>query len=72
MSFDLYAWKAPLVSEDEASTLVRGFYDDNDVDVFERSEDLLRFHDEPLETYLTLETVAGGDIDDAPTYGWDS
>lgn len=65
MSFDLYAWKAPLVSEDEAPKLVRRFYDD-DVNVFEPSEDVLRFYDELLE-YLAL--VESDESDDAPTHG---
>ena len=70
MSYDLYAWKAPIASEDEASPLVRRFYDENDVDVFEPSEDVLRFYDELLEMYRALESDQ--ESDDGPTRGADT
>jgi hypothetical protein len=57
VSFDLYAWKAPLVSEKEASKLLNRFYDDEEVDVFEPSDDVLRFYDDLLTRYPALGAV---------------
>lgn len=57
MSFDLYAWKAPVVSEDEASALLDRFYDGGRREVFEPSEEVLRFYDDLLAAYPPLEAT---------------
>ena len=70
MSFDLYAWKAPLVSEeDEAQKLLERFYEDDEVDVFERSEAVLRFHDELVTRYPDIETEPSDRVVDL-SFSW--
>ena len=62
MSFDLVAWKAPAVKdEDEAGALVRRFDEKGDADIFEQSEDLLRFYDDVLARYPALEAFEDDD-----------
>jgi hypothetical protein len=61
VSFDLYAWKRPLPSsEDEALALIEG-----DENVFESSEDVLRFYADLLERYPVLEWDGVEEHDDA-------
>jgi hypothetical protein len=54
MSMGLYAWKGPLVSEEEAARLLRRF-DEGEVEVFEASEEVLGFYDEVVAKYPDLE-----------------
>jgi len=62
MSFDLVAWKAPAVKdEDEALAILRRFDAAEDPDIFEQSEDLLRFYDDLLARYPALETFDADD-----------
>ena len=62
MSFDLIAWKAPAVTdEDEARTLVRRFDAAEDPRIFERSQDLLGFYDDLLARYPALEAFEDDD-----------
>lgn len=46
MSMDLYVWKSPIVSEDEARRLLERFYEGGDTNAFEASDDVLRFYDQ--------------------------
>jgi hypothetical protein len=55
MSMGLYAWKGPVVSEVEAARLLHRFYEEGETDVFEASEDVLRFYDELVAKYPDLE-----------------
>ena len=62
MSFDLVAWKGPAVKdEDEAHALVRRFDVSEDPDIFDQSEDLLRFYDDLIARYPALETFDDDD-----------
>jgi hypothetical protein len=62
MSFDLVAWKAPVVKdEDEARDIIRRFDAAGNPGVFEPSEDLLRFSDELLARYPALEALEDDD-----------
>jgi len=55
MSMGLYAWKGSVVSEVEAASLLHRFYEEGETDVFEASEDVLRFYDELVAKYPDLE-----------------
>jgi hypothetical protein len=54
MSMGLYVWKGPLVSEEEAARLLHRF-DEGETEVFEASEEVLRFYDELVAKYPDLE-----------------
>lgn len=61
---DLYVWKGPVASsEDEANDLLVG-----DPDLFEPSDDVVRFYDELLARYPALESFCEDEIDTAETY----
>lgn len=63
MSADFVVWKAPVVSgPDEADQLLVRFYEGHEVEAFERSEDLLRFHDELMEAFPPLESFPDDQI----------
>jgi len=69
MSMDLYVWKRPLVSEDEAPQLLERFYEEGDASAFEPSEDVFRFYDELVAMYTDFEGERSDRIIDLSSRG---
>ena len=54
MSMDLFLWKAPITGDpEEAAALLKRYFEDDDKEVFEPSEDVVRVLDLIREAYLT-------------------
>ena len=61
MSMDLYLWKAPVIDDaDEARALIDRFYDQNEQEVFEPSEDVVRALAEIRRRYSDAPGITDG------------
>ena len=57
MSFSLYAWKTPRVTdEDEAQALLNKYNQSEDAQLFGESDDMVRFYDELMDRYPPQES----------------
>jgi hypothetical protein len=69
MSYDLMVWKSPQTADlDEFYGRLERFYENDDETAFDASDDVLRFYDDLMAAYPSLESYTDDEIDSVESW----